>query len=308
MLLLQQLWEEGLQAMVRIGAWGEVTWCCDDEKEQVDCNYVVLLVRTSRLHFQISRASEFVCHIALGGGLLGQRDGCSNDQTVTHATEAIRWFEGTAILQWSVWMAEIIDHAFSGLLMVRSLISCWIVTLAPLKECPGRCCQLQCSHQCLRKGWVVTSFLDEIGWTFGYSAGKSGNIYLQRWREAADMANDNAWRSRGEGKRFRPSSTASLNQPNMHLQIPCHAMPMIHRNMKLNDKLWILLCCICIRGAMANGVATLCRDASATLASNCTFAASMHDRCWWDCWGLKELRHGHRRTEALWRMMIDLTN
>ena len=28
---------------------------------------------------------------------------------------------------------------------------------------------------------------------------------------------------------------------------------------------------------MANGVATLCRDASATLASNCTFAASMHE-------------------------------
>ena len=29
---------------------------------------------------------------------------------------------------------------------------------------------------------------------------------------------------------------------------------------------------------MANGIAALCRDASPTFASNCTFAASMHDR------------------------------
>ena len=54
------------------------------------------------------------------------------------------------------------------------------------------------------------------------------HVLTKTEREAADMANDDAWRLRGEGKRFGPSSTASLNQPIQHAPTDTgHAMPML---------------------------------------------------------------------------------
>ena len=121
----------------------------------MDCNYVVLLVRTSRLHFQISRASEFVGHIALGGGLLGQRDGIP---TIKQLYMQQKRFDDLRGLQFFnevyEWQKSSIMH-FQGCLWFEVLISCWIVTLPPLKELQADVVSYNAAiSACEKAGWL----------------------------------------------------------------------------------------------------------------------------------------------------------